>query len=391
MGIVWLATDSVTGQTVIVKTARIRNDPNVNLVNSEKLRFEMEVLRLLQHRNIVRVVDELVIDGAPVLVLEFIQGEILERVGAGRPISEEEVRRLAIQLLQAVDYIHSLNLIHRDIAPKNVFVSEPLKLIDFGTAKFFYSQGAKPEAIVSPGGYTAPEQFRFASSPQGDLWSVGATVFYACTGQRPLLALGNYPHNSIPADPKKFNRGVSEPVRQLVLKATQADPIRRFSTAREMLELLEKNRPAHAQETGLVIKNEFVPIEGKSMILGRMERYEKNAQSGTGMNSKPECFVATGEGCEIVQEGDSYLVKIPDPLCYISRRHAEVFRSPDGWYVRDLGSLNKTAVYSGGNWTELWKGHRERSEALHLRGGEWISLAYEAKLGPYITALFRTD
>jgi serine/threonine protein kinase len=325
------------------------------------------------------------------LVLEFIRGEILEKVGAGRPLSEEDVRKMARQLLEAVDYIHSLNVIHRDINPKNVFMSDPLKLIDFGTAKFFYSQAAKPEAVVSPGGYTPPEQYHYASSPQGDLWSVGATVFYACTGQPPLLALGDYPRAPVPADPRKFNRGISEPVRQLVLKATQADPTKRFSTAGEMLALLGKRKTAEMPATRLIIKNEPIPLESSSVVLGRMERYEKTNKDGKDMRSNPDSLIATQDKCEVVQEGDSYLIKIPDPLCYISRKHAEVFTGSDGWYVRDLGSLNKTAVYSNGYWTEVWKNHGAPSEAFPLHGGEWISLAYQAALGPYITALFKVD
>lgn len=391
MGLVWLANDQRTGESVIIKTAKTGRGPAMDSVNLDKLKFEMEVLRLVQHKNIVRATDELIIEGSPVLVLEFIEGDVLEKVGAGRPLDEDGVRKMAKQLLEAVDYIHSMNLIHRDIAPKNVFVSDPLKLIDFGTAKFFYSQGTKPEAVVSPGGYTPPEQYRYASSPQGDLWSVGATVFYACTGQPPILALGNYPEYPKPADPKGFNPSVSDPVRQLVLRATQADPKKRFSTAKEMIALLEERRPAEASKTRLVIKNEPLPIEGSSVIIGRMERYEKANRERLETNTDQESLVATQDRCEVTWEGDSCLVKIPDPLCYISRKHAEVFSGPEGWSVRDLGSLNKTAVYSGGVWTELWKGHGVPSDAFPLHGGEWISLAYDSRLGPYMTALFRID
>lgn len=388
---VWLARDNATRAFVIMKTARAKNDPNVDKMNADKLRFEMDVLRLLQHKNIVRVVDELILEGYPVLVLEFIEGDVLEKVAAGRPLNEEGVVRVGKQLLEATDYIHSLNLIHRDIAPKNVFASEPLKLIDFGTAKFFYSQAARPEAVVSPGGYTAPEQYRFASSPQGDLWAVGATIFYACTGQPPLLALGNYPQSPTPADPAKFNRRVAEAIRQLVIRATQADPTKRFATAREMLAVLGQQKEAEKPKTRVVIKNEEVPLSGSSVILGRMEKFERTSEVGTIVTSERDSFVATQEKCEIRQEGDSYLVKIPDPLCYVSRRHAELFSAQGDWYVRDLGSLNKTAVYSGGGWVELWKRHGQQSEPFRLRGGEWISLAYDARLGPYITALFRVD
>jgi len=374
-----------------MKTARPKNDPNVDSMNVEKLKFEMEVLRLLAHKNIVRVVDELIMGNVPLLVLEFIQGEVLEKVAAGRPLTEDQVIDSARQLLQAIDYIHSLNLIHRDIAPKNIFASKPLKLIDFGTAKFFYSQVAKPEAIVSPGGYTPPEQYRFASSPQGDLWSAGATIFYACTGQPPLLALGNYPHASIPADPWRFNRKVSETLRQVVLKATQADPTRRFATAREMLLTLDKGQVSVTPQTRLVIKNEEIPLEAESIVLGRMEKFEKSSDGTTVAAGRPGALVATRDKCELVSEGSYHLLKIPDPLCFISRRHAEIFFAAGGWYVRDLGSLNKTAIYSNGSWTELWKRQGERSQPFRLSGGEWISLAYDFKLGPYLTALFRTD
>lgn len=386
----WLAKDTLANQRVIMKTARKKDTPSADNLNVEKLEFEMEVLRLLAHKNIVRVVDELVIENDPLLVLEFIQGEVLEKAAAGKPMGEDRVTEMAKQLLEAIDYIHSMNLIHRDIAPKNIFASKPLKLIDFGASKFFYSQAAKPEAVVSPGGYTAPEQYRFASSPQGDLWSVGATIFYACTGQPPLLALGNYPHASTPADPWRFNRKVGEELRQLVLKATQADPTKRFATAMEMLTVLERGRaPTPKSQTRLVIKNEEIALESESIILGRNERFEKSKDNTTVSASRPGLMVATQDKCEFAREGDAVILKIPDPLCYVSRKHAEIFHGAGGWYVRDLGSLNKTAIYSNGVWTELWKRQGERSQPVRLSGGEWISLAYDAKLGPYITALFR--
>lgn len=391
MSLVWLAKDTATGQSVIIKTARIRNDPNSSAINVEKLKFEMEVLRLLEHKNIVRVLDELMLGGSPILIIEYIQGELLEKLAAGKPLQEDEVRSLAKQLLEAIDYIHSLNLIHRDIAPKNIIASNPLKLIDFGTAKFFYSQATKPEAIVSPGGYTPPEQYRFASSPQGDLWSAGATIFYACTGQHPILALGNYPHAPIPADPRKFNPRVSDTVRAVVVKATQTDSTRRFATAKEMLMSMDQRQVTEEPKTRLVIKNEVIQLDNASIILGRSEKYEKTGQGATVSTGGKDAFVATRDRCEIVQEGDSRIIKIPDPLCYISRRHAEIFSAAGGWYIRDLGSLNKTAVYSRGSWMELWKRHGERSQPFRLEGGEWISLAYDAKLGPYLTALFRVD
>lgn len=387
----WLAKDRATGQNVIMKTARPKSDPNADNVNVEKLKFEMEVLRLLAHKNIVRVVDELVIGSVPLLVLELIQGEVLEKAAAGRPLTEDQVVDLARQLLEAIDYIHSMNLIHRDVAPKNVFASKPLKLIDFGTAKFFYSQAAKPEAVVSPGGYTAPEQYKFVSSPQGDLWSVGATIFYACTGQPPIIALGNYPHTSTPADPWRLNRRVGETLRQTILKATQADPTRRFATAREMLMTLDKGKVSVTSQTRLVIKNEEIPIDAESIVLGRMEKFEQSSDSRTVTPGGPGAMVASQDKCELVRDGSYCLLKIPDPLCYVSRKHTEIFYAAGGWYVRDLGSLNKTAIYSNGVWTELWKRQGERSQPVKLTGGEWISLAYDAKLGPYITALFRTD
>src|SRR5208282_3831894 len=113
------------------------------------------------------------------------------------------------------------------------------KLIDFGTAKFFYHQIDLPEAIISPNGYSPPEHYKLGYSPQGDIWSAGATLFFMLTGQHPILVLGGYPESPIPPDPRKLLPQISNRLANAVIKSMQVEPSRRFATATEMRHFLE--------------------------------------------------------------------------------------------------------------------------------------------------------
>lgn len=127
------------------------------------------------------------------------------------------------QLCDAVSFMHRNNVIHRDIKPKNILVerkSSIVKLIDFGTSRYYYDQPMSNEAVISPGGYTAPEQRRFLSSPQSDIWSLGAVLYFLVTGRDPEYDMPGYPDNVVvPPDPRKYNEDVDERVVKVIRRA----------------------------------------------------------------------------------------------------------------------------------------------------------------------------
>ncbi|MEM2795033.1 MAG: serine/threonine-protein kinase, partial [Thermofilaceae archaeon] len=142
--------------------------PKRDPVSVAKLQYEIEVLSRLNHAHVVSYVDSGSIGTTPFLVLEYVQGLNVEDLRLRSKLDEREAKKVVEQVLLALDYIHSLNVVHRDVKPKNVITPAelfPAKLIDFGTSTYFNRAGIS-EIVYSPGGYTAPEQFNGLSSPQ---------------------------------------------------------------------------------------------------------------------------------------------------------------------------------------------------------------------------------
>jgi len=392
MGSVWLAEDLSSGKLVVVKQPRITGKPDIDGINIGKLRVEGEILQLLSHKNVVKLLDFVNIGAMPILVLEFVQGEVLERIAAGHPLEEKLAVEYTLQLLDALQYIHSLNIIHRDIRPKNMMAqntrSHHLKLIDFGTAKLFYRQLDIPEAIISPGGYSPPEHYKLGYSPQGDIWGAGATLFYLLTGQHPLIVMGHYPHQPQPADPRRIRPDVSDRIAEVVIRATMPAPHQRFSTALEMKQALVGERPsAYRLRPRIIVRNHEIPITSGRVILGRDDRFDFLFGGETAENPMMRMELLE-EKPTVEEKTDKLLIKLVDPGCYISRMHAEIFEESGRWYLKDLGSLNRTAILTDKGWIIIHRGHRLESQPYPLKGKDIISLAYDPKKGPYLVITF---
>ncbi|MEM4570707.1 MAG: serine/threonine-protein kinase, partial [Desulfurococcaceae archaeon] len=177
MGIVWLARDLSESKIVAIKAPKITGTPLRDEINIKRVIIEATILRNLDHPNIVKFIDYFVEGQKPYLVMEYVEGDHLEKYADLVSGDEKSLIEFAKKLTDAVDHMHERNVVHRDIKPKNIYVTPTtpwdIKLLDFGTAKYFHSQLERGEAIFSPGGYTAPEQLKFMYSPQSDIWSIG--------------------------------------------------------------------------------------------------------------------------------------------------------------------------------------------------------------------------
>lgn len=389
MGLVWLGEVTPSKYAVVAKEPKITGQQHTDKVNLEKLQVEGSILRLLSHKNIVRFVDMCTVSGIPILLTEFVPGENLDKLAAGRPMNEEEAVAYVVQLLDAVEYMHSMNIIHRDIRPKNLIARTNerfLKLIDFGTAKFFHKQLDTPEAIISPGGYSPPEHYHLGYSPQGDIWSAGATLFFLVTGQHPLMALSGYPNKPSPLDISKLKSSASDLLREVVSKSLQPQPAMRFLTAREMRERLQGAKVQVHANPVLIIRNQEIPIKTTRIIVGRDDRFDflfsgvkdLSLKSLETLRSKPNVRV----------EGDRTLVKLVDPGVYISRAHVEIFEKGGGWYVKDSGSLNGSAILSETGWRAISRGHMAEGTPHQLATNNLVSLGYNERRGPYLVITF---
>jgi serine/threonine-protein kinase len=390
MGTTWIGEDMRSGDLVVAKEPKITGEPQKDQLNIQKLEIEADILKILEHKRIVKFRDYFVVKNLPVLFTAFAKGDLLEVAAAREPMDEESATRYTGELLDAVGYIHSLNIIHRDIRPKNLLLDvnhRDLTLIDFGTAKLYYHQIDTPEAIISPGGYSPPEHYKLGYSPQGDIWSVGGTLFFLLTGQHPMLALGGYPQNSQPADPRKLRPQLSDHISNVVLKAMQADPSKRFLNAIEMRQFLDGSVQKPRSNPVISLRNFEISITTPRVIIGRNESFDPLFETETLRESMGKLAILE-EKPSIEVSTDKLVIKVVDPGNYISRLHAELFESNGKWHVKDLGSLNGTAVLTDSGWQLLQKGHKEEGLAYPLSGNDIISLGFNATRGPYLVLTF---
>jgi len=159
------------------------------------LRQEIEILRSLQHENIIRMSDAFETRSEFCVVTEFAQGELFEVLEDDRCLPESEVRAIAQQLVSALHYLHSHRVIHRDMKPQNVLVSSQrrIKLCDFGFARAMSNQTLVLTSIKGTPLYMAPELVQEQPyTCSVDLWSLGVIIYELFVGQPPFFTQSIY-------------------------------------------------------------------------------------------------------------------------------------------------------------------------------------------------------
>ncbi|KAL2140577.1 hypothetical protein VTI28DRAFT_3632 [Corynascus sepedonium] len=192
-GMVFMAKDTLTDQTVAIKclTKRSAADANPEFAIDDKSEELALHGRLGSHPNIVNLNDSFETDAHVYLVLEFCpRGDLYEaiRIGHG-PLETEHVRRFMLELVDAVAYMHSKGVYHRDIKPENIFLTQSgsMKLGDFGLAT---TDEWSYETTVGSDRYMSPEQYDSAgagySPAQADVWAIGICLLNILFSRNPF-------------------------------------------------------------------------------------------------------------------------------------------------------------------------------------------------------------
>ena len=241
MGVTWLAKDRMTGRWVCIK----RLHPGVDL---SSLRQEWSALLALDHPSIVRLLDFQDDDRGPMLVMEFVDGQSLEKLLSERGVLPEPVALdIALQLCEAIDFVHARGVIHRDIKPANVLLEwhndrfVP-RLLDFGIA--IVNERDADSQITAEGNpagsrpYMAPEQARGELlTPVVDEYGIGVTLAeMLCPRSRLALFADLQPFAQyqymLATDGIVLERGTSTPeAAELVFSMTRRNPDDRISAA----------------------------------------------------------------------------------------------------------------------------------------------------------------
>ncbi|WP_238015255.1 protein kinase [Dactylosporangium sp. AC04546] len=187
MSRVWAATDELLDRPVAVK--EILPVPGLTEDLWARTLQEGRAAARLAHPNVVRVYDVLFGDGRPWIVMEYLTCRSLDAVVRERgPLDPAEAARVALAVLDGLSAAHRAGVLHRDVKPANVLITADDRVLlgDFGIAVFDALPLSAGPVVASPA-YVAPERVRDGlSTAHGDLWSFGATLYYAVEGRPPF-------------------------------------------------------------------------------------------------------------------------------------------------------------------------------------------------------------
>ncbi|MBN1811952.1 MAG: protein kinase [Anaerolineae bacterium] len=209
----------------------------------EQFRQEAQILATLVHPNLVRVTDYFSWDGKEYLVMDFVEGENLaERIARGGAQPEAQVLEWAGQLLAALGYCHKRGVIHRDIKPQNIIITPEGQavLVDFGLVKLWDPSAPETRTVMRGAGtpeYAPPEQYDMGAGhtdQRSDVYSVGATLYHALTGQVPPTATQRMASPSSFMSPRRINVELSPGTEAAVLKALEMAMEARYQSTEEM-------------------------------------------------------------------------------------------------------------------------------------------------------------
>lgn len=286
MATVYTAKDLVLNRHVAVKVLKEEFTTDEEFVK----RFNTEALAAasLSHANIVSIYDVGNEDNIYYIVMELVRGKTLKQIiTENGPISWKWATNIAIQIASALEVAHKNNIVHRDIKPHNIIITEDgvAKVTDFGIAKAVSNSTITAfGTTIGSVHYFSPEQAKGGyTDAKSDIYSLGVVMYEMLTGQVPFdadtsvsVALMHMQEKPVP--PIEINKNIPTALNDIILKAMQKEPMARYQTAAEMISDL---RRALKEPNG-----EFVEEEMNDGLTRRMDAITDDMLDKKGDNKK---------------------------------------------------------------------------------------------------------
>ncbi len=242
MASIFRAIDERTGQTVAIKVPHpeMEADP----VFYDRFQREQQIGEKLDHPNVMKVFPNG--DHSQLyMAMEWVDGRLLRQLlNDQKKFPPERAINIALQIAQALDYIHSHGVVHRDLKPENIMVNgqDRIKLIDFGIAANVGSKRltfAKFTQTMGTPDYISPEQVKGKRGDgRSDIYALGVMLYEMLTGKVPFTGSNAFTimndrllNNPIP--PREIDPSIAPEVQEIIYRAIERDPSKRYATARE--------------------------------------------------------------------------------------------------------------------------------------------------------------
>jgi len=258
MAEVWKARHRVLGTYVAIKflIAGYASVPDIE----KRFLDEGKRQAQLSHPNIVSAYDFLYEDGRSYLIMKLVEGQSLENrlYNLQGPMSLAEILPISGDVLRALDYAHSHQVIHRDIKPSNILIDHEGRafVMDFGIALVLGQQRATRVGVaVGTPHFMSPEQIMGARvlDPRTDIYSYGCVLYEMLTGQLPFdvlegqsgtdFVIQNMHLNQAPTPPRQLNPAIPEHIEKAVLRCLEKKAADRFDSCQDLLKALLSSPP----------------------------------------------------------------------------------------------------------------------------------------------------